>query len=437
MDADAHTNKQYAQEILALRARVAELEAVHQAHHHRDLERIDQIERLERDQAQLEAIIASMPDAVYIGNEKGIWRTNELGIHMLGFTSAEDLHANIAQLATRIQTRYPETGERIPPDDEVFAHALRGETFVREVAVRQVQSGQELIVRSAAAPIRINDTVIGAVAINTDITAEKAADAERERLLEAEHQARMLTEAALQAREEFVAVAAHELRTPVASLTGYTRLLRQRMTRGALCTEREEQLVDILLSQTRRLERLVQCLLDLSRLQAGKLVIERKPVELISLGQQMVDEMQPFLTTQHTLHFQTSSDLIFIVGDQLRLEQVLYNLLQNALRYSPKGGAIGVDINTNPPNAYISVSDQGIGIPDNALPYIFNRFYQAENVTNLPVKRGLGLGLYIVHQIVLEHKGTLDVTSVEGKGTTMKVTLPLYTVTRISDKTVI
>jgi PAS domain-containing protein len=96
IETDARTNKQYAQEILALRARVAELEASQLAHHHRDLDHVELIERLERERAQLEAITESMPDAVYIGNDKSIWRTNELGIHLLGFVDAEDLHANVA-----------------------------------------------------------------------------------------------------------------------------------------------------------------------------------------------------------------------------------------------------------------------------------------------------------------------------------------------------
>ena len=130
----------------------------------------------ERHATELRAIIQSIPDGVYIGSEEGITLVNESGLRMLGFNSREDLRCSIADLAAEIQTRYADTGERIPSEDEVFTRALRGEQAVREVLIRHRETGEDRILRSAAAPIRVNGGVEAAVAVNTDITELRRAE---------------------------------------------------------------------------------------------------------------------------------------------------------------------------------------------------------------------------------------------------------------------
>ena len=135
-------------------------------------------QRVRERTAELEAIIASMPDAVYIGDETGITRCNQTALDFLGCTSLQDLQDRIPVLSEKLHNRYAETGERIRPEDEVFARALMGEAGSVELISRNLQTGQDIIVRSAAHPIMLGGQVIGAVAVNTDVTERKRAEQE-------------------------------------------------------------------------------------------------------------------------------------------------------------------------------------------------------------------------------------------------------------------
>jgi PAS domain S-box-containing protein len=130
----------------------------------------------ERLGAELAAVIESIPEAVYVGDWDGIRRANRAALEMLGFASVEELNVRVGLVAERIQSRYPESGQRIPVEDEAFVHALRGETFVREVLVRHVRTGQDRLLRSAAAPIRHGGRIVGAVAVDTDITERRRSE---------------------------------------------------------------------------------------------------------------------------------------------------------------------------------------------------------------------------------------------------------------------
>ena len=130
----------------------------------------------ERRAAVLDAVIRSIPDAVYVGTEDGISACNAAALEMLGLNDLAELNQNISTLAEKIQTRFAQTGERIPPEEEPFNRALRGETVVREVTVRHLKTGRDLVVRSAAAPIRHEGKIVGAVAVNTDVTGRKRAE---------------------------------------------------------------------------------------------------------------------------------------------------------------------------------------------------------------------------------------------------------------------
>lgn len=410
-------------EICALRQRVQELEAdrAHQQQIQADLART--VQQLESERAQLEAIIQSMPDAVYIGDESGIWKVNEAGVRMLGYACADDLQAAVRVLGEQLQNRRADTGERIPAEDEAFMQALHGTPCVREVLVRRVQSGDDIVVRSAAAPVRLNDKIVGAVAINTDITAAKRTEQEYQQLLEAERRARKDAEAALHMRDAFLAVAAHELKNPVTALVGYTQLLSQRLARAGNLDPRQKRMLNTLIMQSNRLRRLIDALLDVSQLHMGHFTIQRVPVNFTSVVGAVADEIQTGLQ-QHTLACHTPDVPLVVCGDQLRLEQMMYNLLQNAIKYSPHGGHIDVRLEAEQQHALLTVADQGIGIPSAALPHLFTQFYRGSNAQSEQIK-GMGLGLYVVHQIVQAHGGTIEVASAEGQGSTFRIRLPL------------
>ncbi|MBC8164137.1 MAG: response regulator [Roseiflexaceae bacterium] len=237
--------------------------------------------------------------------------------------------------------------------------------------------------------------------------------------------ARLYREAqdAVRVRDAFLSVAAHELKTPLTTLFGNVQLLQRRAVRESSMNERDQRTLRIVAEQTGRLNKMIGALLDLSRLQMGQFAMQLSPVDLIALTQRVVDELQPSLD-HHAVALSGDLDALVIEADELRLEQVLQNLLQNAIKYSPNGGTITVAITHAEAEVQVAVSDQGIGIPASSIPHLFGRFFRAENAQEHRIS-GIGVGLYVVHEIVTRHGGTIDVASVEGEGTTFTVHLPL------------
>jgi PAS domain S-box-containing protein len=230
---------------------------------------------------------------------------------------------------------------------------------------------------------------------------------------------------AIRVREVFLSVASHELKTPLTTLLGNAQLFQRRADREHSLGERDRRSLALIVEQSRRLNRMIEALLDLSRLETGQLSIERVPLDLVALMRRVCDEVVPGLD-EHTLSFSAPPEPLPIQGDELRLEQVLQNLIQNALKYSPRGGEIGVRIARRDEYACIDISDQGIGIPQAALPRLFTRFYRASNVNPQHIS-GMGVGLYVVKEIVALHGGKVGVTSQEGVGSTFTICLPLST----------
>jgi signal transduction histidine kinase len=224
-------------------------------------------------------------------------------------------------------------------------------------------------------------------------------------------------------RDIFLSVAAHELRTPLTSLLGYTQLVERRAARDSTIAERDRNALRVVSEQALRLSKMVTSLLDISRLQLGQLSIEPVPLDLGELAERLVRETRPLLS-RHTIEYVGASEPARVSGDELRLEQALQNLLQNAVKYSPDGGAIIVRVERDDDKASVSVSDAGIGIPPEALPRLFHRFYRAPNVDPQHFS-GLGVGLYVVKEIVGLHGGTIDVSSELGAGSTFVFTIPL------------
>jgi PAS domain S-box-containing protein len=228
---------------------------------------------------------------------------------------------------------------------------------------------------------------------------------------------------AVRAREVFLSVASHELKTPLTTLLGNAQLFLRRSERERSLNERDGRSLRLVVEQAHRLNRMIGALLDLSRLQAGQLSIEHAPVDLSALIQRVVEEAQTGLE-RHTLAYIKPNDRLTIIGDELRLEQVIQNLVQNAIKYSPNGGLVEVRAARHGVMACVSVTDQGIGIPQTALSRLFTRFYRAPNVDPQHIS-GMGVGLYVVKEIVSLHGGEAEVESQEGVGSTFTICLPL------------
>jgi PAS domain S-box-containing protein len=265
--------------------------------------------------------------------------------------------------------------------------------------------------------------------VTRDLTERKEAEAAREQLhehelqLAHEREMRRLMEAAVQQRDTFLTIMAHELRTPLTALLGNAQLLLRRAQRGNLDMDRVLRNVQVIANQAERLNQLVLLQLDISRLHTGKLQISPTPLDIGELVRRIVEEIQPSLT-RHTVTYAGPDTPLTIHGDALRLDQVLLNLIQNAIKYSPDGGTVRVAVARHGAMARVDVADQGIGIPQAELPYIFERFHRGANVDERQIS-GLGIGLYIVNELVTLHSGTIEVVSQEGQGSTFTIALPL------------
>jgi PAS domain S-box-containing protein len=276
---------------------------------------------------------------------------------------------------------------------------------------------QGAVERDAAGhPLRLVGTTV-------DITARKQAEAERERLLAAEQAARAEAEAAVRVRDAFMSIAAHELKTPLTGLIGCIQVLQRRQTREASLNERDARMLQQVAEQAFRLNKLIEAVLDTGRIQAGRLEIERAPVDVAALVGRFAEEVRPTLDDR-SLEVSLADEPLVVIGDELRLEQVLQNLVHNAVKYSPAGGAVRLRVEREDGQARVSVGDEGIGIPPAELDQLFQRYYRAGNAAALGIN-GMGIGLYVVREIVTLHGGAVTVESVEGAGSTFTVRLPL------------
>jgi signal transduction histidine kinase len=235
-------------------------------------------------------------------------------------------------------------------------------------------------------------------------------------------------------KSRFLSMASHELKTPLTSISGLSQVLLRRMRRRleqgwpSEAEWREEQRghvdrLDLLNSQTGRLGRLIDELLDVSRIESGKLDFHWEPVDLSALVAEVADRLQ-LTTALHTIEVDLNGAVgTSVMADRDHLEQVLDNLVTNAIKFSPEGGTIRVSRRDEMDAVVLSVSDPGVGIPPGQLDAIFGLFYQAED----PVSRktgGMGLGLYISREIVTRHGGRIWAESSPQHGSTFNVALP-------------
>jgi signal transduction histidine kinase len=225
-------------------------------------------------------------------------------------------------------------------------------------------------------------------------------------------------------RDEFVSVAAHELRTPMTSLRAAVQLLQRHLAKGQpLDPEFVDRHLKTVDGQSKRMVQLIVRLLDVSRMETGKLSLELKQVDLWQLTEMVVANLQ-LTTHQHRIEMAAPTPARPIVAevDPLRLEQVLANLLDNAVKYSPEGQAIEVRIDHDRAGVRITVRDHGLGIPLERRDRIFDRFFQAHLETH---QSGMGLGLFISREIVRQHGGDLIAEFPNDGGSCFVITLPL------------
>ena len=227
---------------------------------------------------------------------------------------------------------------------------------------------------------------------------------------------------ALAARDEFLSLAAHELRGPLAGLVGYLRLLEQRGAPLQPLPQLDPTTPHIMAAQAERLNRLLDALLDLAKIQSGRLQLQSGPVDLITLTGRVIERLEA--GPQQRVVWQYEAGPLTVSGDAVHLEQVVYNLIDNALKYSPPSAQVTVWAGREQAQAILVVRDEGIGIPKADQMHLFQRFYRARNASAY-TPGGLGIGLYLAGEVVQRHGGQITVQSTEGHGSTFTIRLPL------------
>jgi signal transduction histidine kinase len=264
-----------------------------------------------------------------------------------------------------------------------------------------------------------------------EILAGRAALAiENAKLYTEQVEARRKVEDLSRLKDEFLSIASHELRTPVTSIKGYTQLAKTLIREGDLSTS--EEYLNIALDQIDRMSRLILELLDVSRIETGRLEIRREPIQWAAFVRDLVHRHHTAVSDRR-FHLNVPDHTPTINGDRDRLEQVLGNLLENAVKYSPDGSEVFVSVEDRGEHVVTAVCDRGIGIPTDELNQVFERFHRGRQVSSTNYG-GLGLGLYITKQIIERHGGSIWVESKEGSGTTFYFTLPTEVATSRSDQ---
>lgn len=223
-----------------------------------------------------------------------------------------------------------------------------------------------------------------------------------------------------QLKNEFVGTVSHELKTPLAAIKAYTATLREN---PELYAQKREEYLKVIEEQADRLSRLIDDLLLVSRVGAAQLLRRRTLTLLDTILDEAIGEI-PFDRARYPIERQTSG--VQISGDPDRLRDVFRNLLENAIKYSPDGGAISIRAEQRGDVTLVDVTDRGLGIPPDDLPYVFERFFRVDSETTAAVG-GSGLGLYIVQAIVRAHGGKIDVRNEAERGTTFSLELPIRT----------
>lgn len=357
----------------------------------------------EQKQSILAAIVASSDDTIVSKTLEGIITSwNRAAERMFGYTEAEALGKHISLIIPH---------ERLQEETYIIGEVSKGNKVDHFNTVRQAKDGHHVPISLSVSPIMdASGRVIGASKIARDISEQLAAQQENARLYE--H-----IKALNDKKDEFIGLASHELKTPLTSISGYLQILSSLVT-----NEKAKFFVGKTRLQVKKLNALVSDLLDVSKIEAGKLMLSH---ERFDIGNVLRDAMELFVHGSSNYHISLETDIteLHVTGDPHRIEQVIVNLLTNAIRYSPGTDRIIIYLNHEADNVKIGVRDFGVGIAADKLKDIFSRFYRVDDAN--PNISGLGIGLYLSYEIVSQHNGRIWAESEPGVGSTFWFTLPL------------
>ncbi len=370
--------------------------------------------KAETERLRLELIISSMAEGLLITDTQGnITFCNPSARHLFSQGQVELLHEiPLKQMAKDQQAPW------LKELAEILQQALDGHRLIQQEVIAGVQGENvPLTLNISAAPLdeagRSPNTPIGVVTVLNDLTSSKQIE---------------------KLKDEFVSVASHELRTPLTAIKGYTQHLIRRIERRLRKAQQSSPMqseapenydlrsLSIIQSQAEHLERLVKDLLDHSRLQWGNLNLIYTSFHLADVLTERIRLAQASADL-HTIYLDLQAHETLVVADEKRISQVIGNLLDNAIKFSPQGGQVTIRMEDQGDTYRISVIDQGVGVSPAYYDHIFERFYRVRNSASNQYS-GIGLGLYVSKAIIEAHGGRIGLTSQQGTGSTFYFTLP-------------
>lgn len=352
----------------------------------------------------LVAIASASDDTIVSKTLEGtITSWNQAAERMFGYSEEEAVGQHISMIIPQ---------ERLDEETFIIAEVSRGNKVDHFQTVRMAKNGRMVPISLSVSPIRDDrGKIIGASKIARDISGHLAMQEEKARLYDE-------IKALNDKKDEFIALASHELKTPLTSILGYLQILSYEMTE-----EKRREFLRRTSHQVQKLNNLVSDLLDISKIEAGKLQFNPAAFDICLVVNDAI-ELISYSNSGHTINVHTDLKELFITGDSQRIEQVLLNLLTNAIRYAPGSFLIDVYLSVESGLVKVGVRDRGIGIHEDKLKQVFSRFYRVSENKNFS---GLGLGLYLSQQIIDRHHGRIWAESSPGEGSTFYFTIPIAT----------
>jgi PAS domain S-box-containing protein len=371
-------------------------------------------EQVEEARALLANIVNSSDDAIISKDLNGVITSWNAGAERIfGYAAAEVIGQSITIIIP---------AERRNEETEILRRLSQGQTIEHFETQRLTKDGRHVSISLTVSPVRNrHDVVIGASKIARDITNRVRADEERARLLASEQAARAQAEEASRAKDEFLATVSHELRTPLNAMLGWAAMLEQTASPDA----RTLKGLHSIHRNARTLAQLVDDLLDVSRMIGGKMRLDVVPMDFGDVIDAAVEAILPAANAKDIgIHVVVDPAGRAMAGDPTRLQQAVWNLLSNAVKFTPAGGRVDVSTRVVTGAIELAICDSGIGIDATFLPYVFDRFRQAD-ASSTRAQSGLGLGLAIVRHLVELHGGTVRAES-DGRdaGTRIVMQLP-------------
>ena len=371
--------------------------------------------KLESARNYAEAIVETVQVPLLVLNsDLCINQANRAFYQMFQVTSRETINASIFNLGN---------GEwNFPALQVLLINALAQDTPIRgfEVNHNFEQIGQKTMLLNACKILQ-EDNIQRLLLSIEDITERKLFEQQRDRLLTQEQAARYAAEASIQSKDEFLSIVSHELRNPLTAILGWIQLLRN----PAFDSAKTDQALATIECSARAQAKLIEDLLETSRITAGKFRLNIRAISLAPAIESAIEITRPSAEAKN-IHIEAvlTPEIVWVSGDLDRLQQVLLNLLSNAIKFTPAGGRVTVKLSSTGSVAQIQMSDTGQGIKADFLPYVFERFRQADG-SSTRTEGGLGLGLAIVEHLVSLHRGTISAASPgDGQGATFIVKLP-------------